>query len=482
MKRNVFYRIILAAAALPCIASCDFLNIEKLGKSDIETYFSEVNALVPAVYGSYSLLYSFYDSYFISYAEVAGDLVNVSGSSSSWTKNFDFETTAEDEASPVGYIWKQAFNIISNANQIIYHAPLLKKDNPSYENLIDHVTAQGYFIRALMEFDLCLVYGQNYTFTADASHPGVPLILRIPAMDDVVKRVSVEKVYAQVIDDLITAKKLFEGSTYSIAANYFASADACDALLARIYLYMGDYDNAINYSGPLIEKYPLTPAEDYLRMFEKSTTYASPECILRLNGYSRGSQLGSFYNYESPTAFPSAKLSALYDAGDIRLGLHSFTKYAGTDSARVYTGVNMKYYCDEPELASKDRHYDPFLFRASEMVLIHAEASCAKGDTDSAEADLRKLVARAHGKEASEVTLSYSGKDGLDKLIMQERMKELSFEGHRFFDIARRHENLERGVTNSKVKTLRYPDNRFVLAIPRVERDANPYMEQNEGY
>lgn len=42
-------------------ASCGFLEVEQVGKSDIDTYFSEVSALQPALNGCYHLLYSFYD-------------------------------------------------------------------------------------------------------------------------------------------------------------------------------------------------------------------------------------------------------------------------------------------------------------------------------------------------------------------------------------------------------------------------------------
>ena len=66
---------------------------------------------------------------------------------------------------------------------------------------------------------------------------------------------------------------------------------------------------------------------------------------------------------------------------------------------------------------------------------------------------------------------------------MRERMKELCFEGHRFFDIARRHESVSRDSgSNARAKTLSYPDYRFALPIPRVEMDANPAMEQNDEY
>jgi hypothetical protein len=67
--------------------------------------------------------------------------------------------------------------------------------------------------------------------------------------------------------------------------------------------------------------------------------------------------------------------------------------------------------------------------------------------------------------------------------IKLERQRELCFEGHRFFDLARWGDDVVRSAsTNSSMKTLNYPDYRYVLPIPQVEMDANEAMEQNEGY
>lgn len=61
------------AAVATLSASCGFLEVEQVGKSDIDTYFSEVSALQPALNGCYHLLYSFYDREMLAYPEVTGD-------------------------------------------------------------------------------------------------------------------------------------------------------------------------------------------------------------------------------------------------------------------------------------------------------------------------------------------------------------------------------------------------------------------------
>ena len=476
-------KILILAIAAISLTSCNFLEVEKIGKSDIETYFSEVNALEPAVNGLYHLMYSFYDRYFITYGEIAGDLVNLSASNTDWDRLFNYETECitSDEVSAAGYIWKSGYEIISNTNYLIYYAPKLKDSYPGYDALIDNMTAQGYFVRGLITLNLCLVYAQTYTWSPDASHLGVALLTRIPSMNDEVKRSTVKQVYDQVIQDIETAQRLFEGSSYQTKTPYFAGVDACKALLARIYLYMHDYAKAKAYAEAVMEKYPLTPHDKYVNMFCQATGYTSEEAILRLNGYDKSGSLQTFYKYDNAQGFPSGKLLEMFDSDDIREALQHYTVDVDGKTTH-FSNINMKFYCTE-QIADKDKHYDPFVLRSSEMYLIHAEACCQEGALPEAEKDLKALIARAYGKTPAEITLTYSGKEGLDALIMRERMKELCFEGHRFFDIARRHESVSRDSgSNARAKTLSYPDYRFALPIPRVEMDANPAMEQNDEY
>lgn len=111
------------------------------------------------------------------------------------------------------------------------------------------------------------------------------------------------------------------------------------------------------------------------------------------------------------------------------------------------------------------------------MYLINAEANYELGNTSVAADDIKALEARALGIDASEVVIDATS---LEQVIQNERMKELCFEGHRLFDITRRHENLIRSRNStSSVLSLKYPDYRFVLPIPYLELESNPEMEQN---
>ena len=119
------------------------------------------------------------------------------------------------------------------------------------------------------------------------------------------------------------------------------------------------------------------------------------------------------------------------------------------------------------------------------MYLIHAEALCkgASNDLSAAVEDIKALRARAFGTTPDKIALNWTSASDLDSIIQEERAKELCFEGHRFFDIKRRMENIIRPQsTTSKTKSLTWPDIRYALPISQLELQANDYMVQNEGY
>lgn len=470
MKKII--NLIVSLSLLMANTSCSFLEVERIGKSDIQTYFSEVTALEPAMNGIYNLMFSFYDRYHILYSEICADALILSASSGgTWVDYQNFVATSNYETSAVGYIWKSGYEIINNANQVIHWAPVLKESYPHDVEMIDNVTASAYFVRALIHFDLCRVYGQNYTYTDNAGHLGVAIRDKIPSLSETIARSTVKQCYQQCLDDINMALQTYSNCAYDA---FRPTPLACKALLARIYLYMNDMTNAEKYASEVIAQKNLTPRNEYLEMF-CDPQEVGEEAIYRLNGFDQTNSLNSMFDYLSPDARPASGLLSKYADDDIRKQLFSYS-YSGTD----YPNVMLKYTCTADVKSDEDRYYNLSVFRLSEMYLIRAEARCALGILDGAESDLKALIARATGRNASEIDLAWSTANELDSLINEERQKELCFEGHRFFDIARRHEDLIRdGSTTSTVSRLEYPDNRFVLQIPYVEIDANHDMQQN---
>ena len=329
---------------VPLLASCDFLEVEKTGKTSIKNFYSDIYALDAAVNGVYGLTYKFYDNYMVLYPEVAGDLVRLQATTSEWRPQFDFISDESDETTAVGYIWKNGYEIIANANEVIQYGPSVSDRFPQQAASVRNYIAQAYFIRALIHLDLSLVYGQTYTYSADGSHLGTAVMTTIPDVKSKIARSTAAVTYKRILDDLQTASDMFADGWNK--GCYYASPAACKALMARVYLYMGNYSEAKKYASEVISDYglSLTPRADYVAMF--CGRKEGQEAIFRLNGLSGGYKLGAMFDYNSPSMNPSSKLMDIFSSDehawagtDIRSELLSYKSSGGDE----FSGVCMKF-------------------------------------------------------------------------------------------------------------------------------------------
>lgn len=464
-----------------------FLNVENIGKSTISGFFSDVDGLNASGLGLHRLIAEFYDDNYLRMGELAGDNLYLNRVNASQAEQliYDFQSTPADNSGYPQMIWKRAYEICTNANNILYYGENLYESYPEYKEVIDKNFGYAYFARALAIFDLCNVYAMPYDHTADASHLGVVAIDYVPGFDSELPRNTIKECYDLVVKDLNKAIELLGGQNEGNPT--FISALACKALLARVYLYKKDYAQAAAYAKEVMDAVPLAPREDYVKMYRKAQDCPG-EGILRMNTYGSGSGM---INLCSPlttqTCTVEPEFLASFSDDDVRKEL--FTYVAEVEDGEVYAGKTYTAICKYLPIKDgvsdvNNRRCDHFVLRVSEMYLIHAEAVClGEGDTAAAAADIKALRARALGKSPSEVNLVYTGADGLDRLIQEERSKELCFEGHRFFDLKRRHEDIvRRPGTSSSMLRLNYPDYRYVLPISQLEMRANEKMEQNDKY
>jgi hypothetical protein len=319
------------------------------------------------------------------------------------------------------------------------------------------------------------VYAQTYQFTADASHLGVPVLLKTPAPGSLVARKTLKEVYEQIITDLKTGERLLRNNPMA-RDQFLVSYQAAWGLLSRVYLYMGQWDQSIAYADSVINKggFTLTASGDYLNMYTSGTP--ASEVIWQL--YNRAAKpllAAALFSYE---VAPNKKLLALFDAGDIRRDAmrDSVTK----DLAGTITGVRrVTQKFGATGKPATQIVMDAKVIRLSEIYLNRAEAKWNKNDYSGATADVRVIAERAHNGSAVAIPVDPSS---LFDFICDERSRELCFEGHRLFDIARRKQDIKRGPgCDAPVCTLTYPNVRFVLPIPQIELDANKAMQRNPG-
>lgn len=453
-------------------ACSDFLEVTPVGQTTIPLLFSDMEGIRAALPGAYSAMYDYYSADFYKYPEVAGNMVSLKTvtTDGDMVDEYNFISQPEDETGAVGNIWTDVHVALANVNNIIQYQPSLLVKYPNNTDELNHIKAEALFLRALCHFDVCRVYAQPYNYTADASHLGIPVLTKTPGADDNVGRSTVKEVYDQVIKDLNESIELFGQS--SKEDSYHASKLASQALLSRVYLYMEDWENAIKYADVVLAVVPLSDGDDYLNMFNNQI--AGDESIFRLNGTKKSSPLAKFYNLINPVAVPADTLISLFDdKTDIRYSLFGYKSGSTTSLLTLKYTITLA-------VSEEEKHYDPFILRASEMYLNRAEANLNLNLLSNGAADIKVLMARSLNKTVSQISIPETNKDSLIILLRKERAKELCFEGHQFFDITRWKQNLVRSSTStSNVKFMPYPNDRFILPIPQKELEANINMVGN---
>ena len=451
---------------LVCLTACsDFLEVDVKGKATIPSFLSDPQGLYAGLVGTYNKMYLYVDNEFTKYGDVAGNMASLPSASSSgdMVAQYNFTSDESQITGAVGYIWRKIYVAQANANNIIEYGPAVADANPVQRDYCNSIIGQALLIRAMCHFDQCRAYAQPYNYTADASHLGVPILLRTPGANDTPSRATVREVYAQVLADLKQASTLL---TDEMATDYhYGSLQAVRCMFSRVYLYMEDWENALRYAKLAIGTQQLAKGDDYLGMFDNLTKQG--EAIFRLSGDKMSGYLKSFYEN---SCLPADTLLSLYDKDDIRLYL--LRNANGSSRCLKYSATNVA--------GSEAKRDDPFVFRLSEEYLNAAEAACQLGQYAEARKYIRAIIERAVGSEKADAVIAATTDATLIDLIRRERVKELCFEGHNFFDITRWKQDLVREKsTTSVVKRMNYPSDWFVLPIPQDELNANTSMQPN---
>ncbi|RYZ51511.1 MAG: RagB/SusD family nutrient uptake outer membrane protein [Chitinophagaceae bacterium] len=199
------------------------------------------------------------------------------------------------------------------------------------------------------------------------------------------------------------------------------------------------------------------------------------EVVFDLVGNIGNNSLASFYDQVGyGDALAAQALYNLYSPTDVRRSLIL---------ASSPTRGNVKVVNKYPNTSQPDKD-EVKLIRLSEVYLIAAEAAYHTNNENLARDYVDAIATR---RDPDFTGYTESG-PALLQAILTERRKELAFEGHRYWDLARYNQDVVRvnlGGNYSGVPLV-IPAGYFrrLLPIPQSELDANPNIrdEQNPGY
>jgi hypothetical protein len=463
------YNKILILFMIGFVLSCSesFLELTpQQSVSDLEALenLEDLNSSITGVYDEISGS-NYYGRYMLMIPDVMADDVKQNSQANRIVPYAEHivEKSDPDAAS----LWTGMYRAINATNNIINSDVAVAATAVADK---DHIIGEAYALRAQIYFDMVRMFAQHYTYTSDASHLGVPLILNFDPINKP-ERNTVKAVYDQIILDMTMAISLMKSNSRSGNSNTLSSAST-KALLSRVYLYKEDWPNAETIATEVLGSgFSLVPNNNYFSLW---TTDNSSESIFEISMTEAdnvgGNGIAGLYSRNGYGDYlPSNDVVSLYDPADTRLS----TFNEDSSLAGEFAPFRVDKY---PDFNGFD---NVKVIRLAEIYLIRAEARAEIGtNIQGAQQDLDMVHQRAL---PSAPNTSVTG-EALKEAIFLERRLELCFEGQRLWDLMRNKMDVVRIQCTAAICLIPYASDTVLLPIPQVETDANSNITQNPGY
>jgi hypothetical protein len=379
--------------------------------------------------------------------------------------------------------WNGYFNVVARANEVLFFTEKINFGDQAEKN---RILGEAYFLRASAYFIMAKNWG------------AVPLITQPFASqgeDMYVERTPENLIYDQIVKDLEQAEAFLpvtRADQRVRATRGAAHALFTDVLLTRGYSTFAkpdDFAKAIEKANLVLANtnYKLVSGAAYSSIFRDGNSSESIfEVAFNFNNLATHGLSNFFlpraYNKFRPyggetNMLPSHSLVAAFEAGDLRAST-TFTVLRAEDEQYYDANVKgmtygNKYLGTVTNLGVQRYSDDNFIiYRLPDVMLMKAEALVQTGNLIDAVAIVTQIRERA-GLAAK----AAGTKDAALTLILDERKKELAFEGKRWYDLIRT------GTVSTYRTEASFIQNRFLLPVPQAEVDRNAkLLPQNPTY
>ena len=185
-------------------------------------------------------------------------------------------------------MWSAAYNGILGANEVITRLDgmeIAEADKKLGANLLAECLA----LRGMIHFDLVRLYGRNYQQASDGD---LGVTYKKDTETDFPARNTVKEVYTWLVEDLERAKGLMSDD-YNAKINYRLNKKSVCAILARVYLTMGENQLAVTNATAAItgDGSDMADTQGFSKVY--TTSMAVPEVLFRIALKSTWQQLGT---------------------------------------------------------------------------------------------------------------------------------------------------------------------------------------------
>ncbi|NLR67894.1 RagB/SusD family nutrient uptake outer membrane protein [Chitinophaga varians] len=348
--------------------------------------------------------------------------------------------------------WFLTYRIILNTNLVL---ETLEKIEDRDTDRKKKIKASALFYRSMAHYILLQEFSLGYTISSkNGDEPGIPLKLNSDINSEST-RSTIKDCYSTILDDLQNA---LPDLPSEVPYKTRPSKSAGYALLARIYLSIGNYKEAGKYAS-LCMNQGLNILDYNLINSDAPFERYNSEVIFHITG--------NYNTLLDPTVSKvDTNLLSLYPPGDLRRRLFFSQNIDSTWSFRGnYDGsASVQMFCG---------------LAADEVYLIQAECLAREGQDNDALAVLNTFLKMRYDSSFTPRTAS-SG--NLLTLILNERIKELLFRGVRWGDIRRLNLDGDNIVVQRKIQgkeyLLNHNDLRYALQIP-IDVLAQSHIQKN---
>ncbi len=446
---NKFYYIIALLIFVLFGCTEDFLENPPKGQLTTGSFPETEEDAVLAINGAYNTLriWQFNDGGFPIFDIMSDEVQKGSSPSDGVVLNQFDKFTFTSTNSSFSRWWATLYQGIKRTHLVIENVPDIDMD----ENLKKRILGEARFLRGYFYFSLVRAFGD------------VPLVTSSEPPSDL-SRTDKEKIYSElIIPDLKYAiDNLPLKSGYSSSEVGRATKGAARGILAKVYMWQEDYQNAADYAVDIIESKVYSLDTSYSNVFRATLGSGSifeVGAIPQIGIDNGGNQYANTWGirgepnlgwgfgrptYEliqdleddprlDPTvAFLNDTIDGIVIEGDSQT---PDTTYANGEIEQIEC-YNQKTFVPgtTPEASWG---YNRKILRYADVLLIAAEALNELGETDDAQDYLNMVRERAREHSGQLPDITTTDKEELRDAIIYERHLELALEGHRFFDLVR---------------------------------------------
>ncbi len=489
IKKYIKYILCLTIFA----GSCNVLDHEPITQLAPEQVFTEFSGAEAALLAGYANLAGQTNNLLI-YGDVRSDVVSDEFGWIQWQSLRNNVITPQD-----GIVnWNAFYTGLHRINDVIFRVPNIQhpsmNSNGTGTNLEDNTAVsrrdqllgEALFLRAINYFYMTRIWGN------------VPLI-KLPSnsvdQNAYPSRTATATVMDSIEEDLIEAIRLLpDRYNDNLETRGRATRGAAKAILAQLYMWQGANNDALPLLNEIINTPVYNLASEFSQLFIATPSGAggkniSNELIFELQFDHRNLATNNLSNLLLPTTeslpdnerpggqhqlVPSEKLFLSYEDNDTRKDVTlRTTALPGGYWAAKYQGTRVD------NTRRQDSNFP--IIRLADIYLLRAEALVKLGREGDAINDLNRVRRRAYSVPLNQTSphdypSDWDDDQGINNValaIENERLKELAFEGHRYFDLVR----------NDRLAAVADISEPILLPVSERQIELNPNLAPNNpGY